>query len=289
MDLKENCAKYVAFLRSLYLIHQNHHWLASGASFYGNHLLFERIYKSAAENADLAAEKFIGLFGSEALGVAEQPKLIHDILENHTASNSNLNSLIAASIDAEKEFVAFAEDFYNQLKQSDQISIGLDDMVMGISSDRETSLYLLQQANSGEKKMSKLNEVAAKFQRKLAQVAAAPQAPNLTPEQVATKQEEMKLQDAGVKVLSSLAEALGMQAQSEDLKFTELKLLTDSTGKAISWKLSVSPQAADQFRTGVSKLKQSNPSFAVGTYVGQLFSQLMPGVRILPAQPISIG
>jgi len=173
VDLNENCAKYVGFLRALYLIHQNHHWVASGDAFYGNHLLFERIYKSAAENADSAAEKFIGLFGSDALDIAKQPTLIHDILENHIASNTDLTNLIIASTNAEKEFVAFAEDFYKQLKESEKMSLGLDDMIMSISNDRETSLYLLQQVHSGEKKMSKLNTLAKKFKVKLAQVAAA--------------------------------------------------------------------------------------------------------------------
>lgn len=171
MDLNENCTKYVAFLRALYLIHQNHHWLASNVAFYGNHLLFERIYKSAEENADSAAEKFLGLFGSEALGITEHPKLIQEILEKYTATATDVIGLVDNSTAAEEEFLAFAEDFYKQLKESDKMSLGLDDMIMNISSDRETSVYLLKQVHTKEKKMSKLNDVANKFKIKLAQMS----------------------------------------------------------------------------------------------------------------------
>lgn len=135
--------------------------------------------------------------------------------------------------------------------------------------------------------MSKISELAKRFQIKLAQMAV-PQAPDLTPQQVRAKQEEMKLQDAGEKVITSLVEAVGLP-HNQGIKFTELKFLTDTAGKAVSWRMSVSPQIADQFRAGVMNLKKTTPSFSISNYIGQLFVQIMPGVRILSAQPIAIG
>ncbi len=168
MDLKENCAKYVAFLRVLYLLHQNHHWLTSGVGSYAYHLLFERIYKTAAENADLAAEKFIGLFGRESLGVKEQPELIKELLAKYSVSGDE--SLPVSSLKAEQDFLTFSEEFYKDSEIQSKMSLGLDDMIMAIASERETSVYLLKQ-NMGDD-MSKVSALANKFQRKLAQVAA---------------------------------------------------------------------------------------------------------------------
>jgi DNA-binding ferritin-like protein len=163
VELKEICTKYVAFLRALYLLHQNHHWLAKGNDFYGNHLLFERLYKSAQENADVAAEKFIGLFGSESLGVATHPKLLSELLEKYTSE-----SFVNSSLEAEKDFLDFSNKIYSEFKDNlkDKLSLGLDDMIMSIASQREESVYLLQQA-SGEG-VNKLSGLAAKFQKKLA-------------------------------------------------------------------------------------------------------------------------
>ena len=70
---------YVAMLRAIYNVHQNNHWLTEGDNFYGNHLLFQRIYESAQENADLAAEKFIGNLGRESVNQTLQAELIAKI------------------------------------------------------------------------------------------------------------------------------------------------------------------------------------------------------------------
>lgn len=163
MDLNKNCTKYVAFLRALYLLHQNHHWLSQGANFYGNHLLFERIYKSAEENADLAAEKFIGLFGAEAIDIKSQPALIQEFLDKYSSSGD----LVTSSCEAEKFFLEFSKAFYTELKKdSDKLSLGLDDAIMTIANDRETSVYLLKQTSGTE--MNKISTLANKFQIKLA-------------------------------------------------------------------------------------------------------------------------
>lgn len=173
MELKEICAKYVAFLRTLYLLHQNHHWLTFGVGFYGNHLLFERLYKSAQENADMAAEKFIGLFGREVLGVKEQSNLIKELLDKYSTTEYYSKH----SLKAEQDFLEFSTSIYEKLKSQNKMSLGLDDMIMSIAGNREESVYLLKQ-NLGDD-MSKLSMLAKKFQIKLAQNAIPDRASQL--------------------------------------------------------------------------------------------------------------
>jgi len=132
---------YVAFLRALYIIHQNGHWKCKGPSFYAHHLMLERIYKSAAEDADLAAEKTIGLFGSDSINLSAQSKLIQQITERYSSENNLENSL-----KAEKDFVILSKKIYNTLKEADSLSLGLDDAIMSISNNREGNIYLLQQS-----------------------------------------------------------------------------------------------------------------------------------------------
>lgn len=143
--VEELCCYYVSLIRAVYLVHQNNHWITSGNNFYGNHLLFERIYKSAAEDADLAAEKFVGLFGVEVLDLHMQAQMIGKILEDFSSGDPG-----HTSIEIEKKFLDFSQKFYDIVKQEDKMSLGLDDMIMSIASNREGAVYLLKQSITQE-------------------------------------------------------------------------------------------------------------------------------------------
>lgn len=139
--VEELCCYYISFLRAIGLLHQNNHWLSKGKNFYGQHLLFERIYKSAQEDVDLAAEKFVGLFNEECLDLNAQSKLIQKTLEKFSGDN-----LIQLSLSAEKEFLEFSQKIYDTLKENDELSLGMDDMLMSVASRREEAVYLLKQS-----------------------------------------------------------------------------------------------------------------------------------------------
>lgn len=147
----DKCSKvgalYVATLKALSLIHQHNHWTTKGASFYGEHLLFERLYKSTLENLDLAAEKFIGVFGDQCLGYDLQAALLNKVLLKYR----NLEGSPAQmSLEAEKDFLKFSKDAYNCFEEEGKLTLGLDDMVMAIASAREEAVYLLQQSLDGK-------------------------------------------------------------------------------------------------------------------------------------------
>lgn len=134
----KTAAAYIAALKAIYLIHQQNHWLSKGDNFYGNHLLFQRIYESAAKDLDLAAEKFVGLFGDECLDNNLQSKLLNDML----------NKFQSNSLEIEKDFIKFSTTAYNCFKQEGKLTKGLDDMIMSVASNREESIYLLSRINN---------------------------------------------------------------------------------------------------------------------------------------------
>ena len=147
----DKCSKvgalYVATLKALALIHQHNHWTTKGVSFYGDHLLFERLYKSTLENLDLAAEKFIGVFGDQCLNYDLQTELLSKVLLKY----KNLEgSPVQMSLTAEKDFLKFSKDAYNCFEEEGKLTLGLDDMVMAIASNREEAVYLLQQSLDGK-------------------------------------------------------------------------------------------------------------------------------------------
>src|SRR5665213_1326837 len=139
--IEELAGLYVAHLRVIYLCHQGHHWLVSGEGSYGNHLLFERIYNLAGSDADNAAEKMIGVLGKECLDPQYQAKLIGKLLEEFSGKSE-----LETSLAVEKRFLSFSDGCYGLLKSENKMTLGLDDLIMSISSNRETACYLLQQA-----------------------------------------------------------------------------------------------------------------------------------------------
>lgn len=134
---------FVASLRAIYLVETFCHWTTKGLGFYGNHLLFERLYKQAAEDADLAAEKFIGLFGENAMDYKTQCAHLGKLMTKYQDREMEKLELALA---IEKDFVAFAKQAYDAFDKDDVLTLGLDDTIMTIASNREGAMYLLQQA-----------------------------------------------------------------------------------------------------------------------------------------------
>jgi hypothetical protein len=111
-------------------------------------LLFERLYNSALKDLDLAAEKFVGLLGDTVLDYDLQADLLHKVLLKY----KNLEgSPMEMSLEVEKEFLKFSKDAYHLFEEGGQLTLGLDDMLMAIASQREESVYLLQQALKGKR------------------------------------------------------------------------------------------------------------------------------------------
>lgn len=147
MDKCSNVAAlYIATLKAIAQIHQHSHWTTRGDNFYGDHLLFERLYDSALENMDTAAEKSIGLFGSQVLDYEMQVNLLNKVLMKY----KNLEGSPAEmSLAIEKDFLKLSKDAYNCFDKEGKLTLGLDDMIMSIASQREESVYLLQQLLKG--------------------------------------------------------------------------------------------------------------------------------------------
>jgi len=130
----ELVSMYVLFLRALYLIHQENHWKTRG---YDLHLMFQRIYEGVQEMADEAAEKAVGVYGD--LVKQDQIGTLTDRLRE-------TEDLVERSLKAEKAFQAFAKKVYETLKESDALTLGVDDMIMSHCSKSEVHTFLLQQA-----------------------------------------------------------------------------------------------------------------------------------------------
>lgn len=138
---------YVATLRAIYLIHQHNHWTTKGSTFYGDHLLFEKLYTGAGEDADTAAEKMVGLFGEKGLDFEIQIEYMNKIVSKYSSLDGNP---LKMSLTIEKDFLKLSESFYDAMESEKAMTLGLDDMIMSIASKHEEFCYHLQQTLNSE-------------------------------------------------------------------------------------------------------------------------------------------
>lgn len=137
-------------LRYLQLIHQNHHWTAKGDPFFGDHLLFQRLYDTVTSEIDAVAEKAVGLGTTDNVNVQLQVAQVTQLLQGYGTSQTipQASELAKRSLAAEMNFLAMLKVVLCRLKESCQTTPGLDNMLAGIADVHESHVYLLKQRSS---------------------------------------------------------------------------------------------------------------------------------------------
>ena len=132
-------------LNYAYTVHRAHHWTARGDSFYGDHLMFQRLYEGITSEIDSVAEKIVGLEGPDCVNLplqaAQLARLSRDYgtaLQLPTASDIAMRSLVV-----EQQVLACARYAAEALTESGALTRGVDNMLQGIEDAHETSIYLL--------------------------------------------------------------------------------------------------------------------------------------------------
>jgi len=137
----------LVYLKYLAAVHQNHHWTTMGDPYYGDHLLFERLYGDLAEEIDSVAEKAIGL-GCTAnvdlqLQYSQLLKLIAGVGSATMIPQSS--DLAKKSLMAEMNFLAVMKHLCDSLNECGLMTHGLDNLLAGIEDKHEGHVYLLKQ------------------------------------------------------------------------------------------------------------------------------------------------
>ena len=132
----------LACLRAQALSYQTSHWQVVGQSFYGNHLLFQRLYESVQEQVDQLAEKLVGYLGREVVSLDHQIKHI----AAYTMRWSQIDCHHKRGLQSEADLQAALKRAYDGIKQVNAMTLGLDDWIMATANAHEENEYLLQQA-----------------------------------------------------------------------------------------------------------------------------------------------
>jgi len=137
----------VVHLKFLASVHQNHHWITKGDPFYGDHLLFQRLYDAAVADVDSLAEKTVGLGSTSGVDITLQTMQLLKLVQGYgmTSTIPQPSELAKRSYLAEMNFLKVMSHLACQLKESGLMTRGLDNMLQGLEDSHESAVYLLKQ------------------------------------------------------------------------------------------------------------------------------------------------
>lgn len=132
----------LAALRALHWSHWTTHWQVSGKSFYADHLLFERLYSDPiVDEIDGTAERIVAYVGTDAVDAGNIMARSQAFIDSWAIESCPYKRALKAEQDTQGA-IRLA---YDALKASGQITLGLDDWLMGLASAHDTNVYLLKQ------------------------------------------------------------------------------------------------------------------------------------------------
>tara|TARA_R110000824_G_scaffold82526_2_gene206882 strand:- start:205 stop:1080 length:876 start_codon:yes stop_codon:yes gene_type:complete len=140
--VKQHLCNVLGILRAQSLSYQTSHWQVVGDAFYGNHLLFERLYGSVQEQIDQLAEKIVGYLDGDAVSL--KPQLIK--IAFYAGRWSFIDCHHERGIKAEKDCQAAIKAAYDGIKANGSMTLGLDDWLMATANAHDANAYLLQQS-----------------------------------------------------------------------------------------------------------------------------------------------
>lgn len=132
----------LAHLRAIQWFYWTAHWSVSGASFYGDHLLLQRLYQEndINEAIDGLGERIVAYFGPEAVNPAMIGAMAQKILMGASESTDVMKVALKMEMGLQE---AIRRAW--QANQAHDMSLGLDDFLMALANERDTAIYLLRQ------------------------------------------------------------------------------------------------------------------------------------------------
>ena len=131
-------------LEALQLLHQSAHWQVRGPTYYGDHLLFERLYKKIPKQIDSVGERTVNLGDARLVCPITTANLAGQLIAGWGKRHGSVESareLVALSFRAEQSFVKAVKQALAGAPASD----GTQNLLQGIADEHEANLYLLQQ------------------------------------------------------------------------------------------------------------------------------------------------
>lgn len=135
----------LAVLRAAAMVHQTHHWQTSGAQYYGDHLLFERLYDESQPFIDQVAERAVGAGSVALVNSLDQAKVIYELIPLMCSGSDDPEEMVRDSLKTESLVVGVVDAAITMLEGTGSLSNGTDNLLQGVSDLHEGFVYLLKQ------------------------------------------------------------------------------------------------------------------------------------------------
>lgn len=143
----EPIQSYLAIMKALQMYYQHAHWISKGEPFYGDHLIFSRLYDSMSGGIDVLGEKMVGMCGDSSVSAKTVCELMCEVLSKTDDMSENTLGieLVTEALKLEKLFLDETKTLYKDMKESGSLTLGWDDMLMSLANEHESNAYLLGQ------------------------------------------------------------------------------------------------------------------------------------------------
>lgn len=141
----EMMSTILSFTEALRTMYEHLHWRSSGVNYYGDHLLYERLYDSVTEEIDAVAEKTVGIFGDNAIGPNSTSSDATHILSAIVSDEAKSDEFPSIAIKAEEKFIEIIKESLDKMSDSGELTDGMENMLQDIVDTHEGHLYLLKQ------------------------------------------------------------------------------------------------------------------------------------------------
>lgn len=141
-------AVLTSWLKALASIHQSHHWQASADPFYGDHLMFDRLYSETNEMVDRVAEKAVGVGSldlADPMRLIRQTDIIMSAIYFVRPGIPQPTDLAARSLHIEKCLLDAIICLVQSLETRGLMTLGVDNMMAELADKHEGHVYLLRQ------------------------------------------------------------------------------------------------------------------------------------------------
>lgn len=157
---KEVLGELLASLKAMRECYQTLHWQARGEPFFGDHLMFERIYTNLLPEIDSLAEKIVG-FTDDALvlEVTSQTARVSTHVQEIMSNLQNMTPL-QSMFEAEKLLVSkFLPQLLNSMEQAGELSDGMENFLQSIGDNHENNIYLVSRRLKTQKELDEVEPV----------------------------------------------------------------------------------------------------------------------------------
>lgn len=135
-------------LKAVGTVHQTNHWSCAGDAFYGDHLLFERLYNNVVSEIDRVAERAVGRGSAELVNVVKQTEhqvILQNLIGCKEMTLPASTSLVNLSMSAELVCLMMVDFARKYMQNFDSLSSGTDNLLAEIEDTHESHVFLLKQ------------------------------------------------------------------------------------------------------------------------------------------------